>query len=650
MSPAAKSAKDNPSKAGSSGAGAGDARDEPVLQSAAMPSPFPPIADYAFLSDCHTGLLMAPDGSINWLCVPRFDAPSVFGTLLDRQAGDLRFGPFGINVPTARIYEPGTNILLTTWKTSSGWVIVRDALILGPRRGVDKITPHTRPPTDEDAEHLLVRVAMCLEGEVEMELTCEPAFDYGRVPADWTVSDDGHTADASGADVTIRLQTDMAVGTEGERVRARHQLKQGEQIFCSLSWAEELASPQNLDEANERLAATAHFWRSWLSGARIPDHRWRDPIQRSALAIKGLTYMPTGATVAALTTSLPETPGGERNWDYRYTWLRDSTFTLQALHYLNLDWEAEEFMQFVADLEPNEDGALQIMYGIDGRRDLTESMRDDLSGYAGASPVRVGNGAFDQRQNDVFGAALASILLHTQRSERLPRRLWPLVQAQAQCATAVWREPDQGIWEARGAPQHYVSSKLMCWVAMDRAGKLAEIRGDGKLQATWHATAEEIKADILAHGLTSEGVLRQHYETDALDASNLLAALFGFLPAGDERLRASVLAIADDLTEDGFVLRYRTGETDDGLSGKEGSFLICSFWLVSGLAVVGEEQRARDLMEKLLSVASPLGLYAEEFDSSTGRHLGNFPQAFSHLALIEAAGRIILAERISELS
>ncbi len=360
--------------------------------------------------------------------------------------------------------------------------------------------------------------------------------------------------------------------------------------------------------------------------------------------------MPTGATVAALTTSLPETPGGERNWDYRYTWLRDSTFTLQALHYLNLDWEAEEFMQFVADLEPNSDGALQIMYGIDGRRDLAESTREDLSGYAGASPVRVGNGAFDQRQNDVFGAALASILLHTQRSERLPRRLWPLVQAQAECATRVWRKPDQGIWEARGKPQHYVSSKLMCWVAMDRASKLAAIRGDSKLQSEWHATAEEIKADILAHGLTDAGVLRQHYETDALDASNLLAALFGFLPADDERMRASVLAIADDLTEDGFVLRYRTGETDDGMSGKEGSFLICSFWLVSGLAVVGEEQRARDLMEKLLSVASPLGLYAEEFDSSTGRHLGNFPQAFSHLALIEAAGRIILAERIQELS
>ena len=215
--------------------------------------------------------------------------------------------------------------------------------------------------------------------------------------------------------------------------------------------------------------------------------------------------MPTGATVAALTTSLPETPGGERNWDYRFTWIRDSTFTLQALHYLNLDWEANEFMQFVGDLEPNEDGALQIMYGIDGRRDLTESTRDDLSGYAGASPVRVGNGAFDQRQNDVFGAALDSILLHSHRSQRLPRRLWPVVQAQAECATKVWKKPDQGIWEARGKPQHYVSSKLMCWVAMDRASKLAEIRGDSKLQETWGATAEEIRKDILDNGVTGRG-------------------------------------------------------------------------------------------------------------------------------------------------
>ena len=239
-----------------------------------------------------------------------------------------------------------------------------------------------------------------------------------------------------------------------------------------------LAAPSDVAEASRRIDATTRFWRNWLGRARLPDHRWRDPLQRSALVIKGLTYLPTGATVAALTTSLPETPGGERNWDYRYTWMRDTTFTLQALHFLNLDWEADEFMQFVADLEPNQDGALQIMYGIDGRRDLTESTREDLSGYAGARPVRVGNGAFDQRQNDVFGAVLDSILLHVRRSDRLPRRLWPIVQSQAQCATAVWREPDQGIWEARGKPQHYVSSKLMGWVALDRASKLAEIRGD----------------------------------------------------------------------------------------------------------------------------------------------------------------------------
>jgi len=622
---------------------------EPVEQSAAAPSPFPPIADYAFLSNCHTGALIAPDGAIDWLCVPSFDSPSVFGSLLDRGAGFFRFAPYGINHPTAQVYIPGTNILETTWKTPSGWIVVRDALTMGPNDHEDAITPHTRPPADDDGDHMLVRTVECLDGRVEVELVCEPMFDYGRTPAEWTIVDgDEHTADATGADQTIRLQTDLRLGTEGNRVRARHVLETGDRAFCALSWAEELAAPQTTEEADARIDATTRFWRGWLSRARIPDHRWRDAVQRSALTIKGLTYMPTGATVAALTTSLPETPGGERNWDYRYTWIRDTTFTLQALHFLNLDWEADEFMQFVADVEPTEDGSLQIMYGIDGRRDLTESTRDDLSGYAGARPVRVGNGAFDQRQNDVFGAALDSILLHTRHSQRLPGRLWPIVQTQAECASRVWREPDQGIWEARGAPQHYVSSKLMCWVALDRAAQLAEIRGDPESREKWHATAEEIRADILEHGVDDRGVLKQHYDTDSLDASSLLAAIFGFLPGNDERLRATVDAIADELTEDGFVLRYRTDETDDGLSGKEGTFLICSFWLVSALAIVGELQRARDLMERLLRIASPLGLYAEEFDAGTGRHLGNFPQAFSHLALMVAAARIIVPELMKE--
>jgi GH15 family glucan-1,4-alpha-glucosidase len=614
-------------------------------------SPFPPIADYAFLSNCHTGALVAPDGSVDWLCVPAFDSPSVFGNLLDRGGGSFRFGPYGINQPTARTYVPGTNVMTTTWHTPGGWLLVHDALTMGPRQGPDVVTPHTRPPADDDADHLLVRTVECLEGSVEVELVCEPVFDYGSEPAGWTLVDDqGHAADASGAGQIVRLTTDMSIGIEGSSARARHVLSKGERAFCALSWADGFASPTDVDDAAGRIDRTVRFWRNWLARARIPDHSLRHPLERSALTIKGLTYMPTGATVAALTTSLPETPGGERNWDYRYTWMRDSTFTLQALHYLNLDWEADEFMQFVADVEPNKDGGLQIMYGIDGRRDLTESTRDGLSGYEGARPVRIGNGAFDQRQNDVYGAVLDSLLLHTRRSKHLPRRLWPLVQSQAEGAIASWREPDQGIWEARGAPQHYVSSKLMGWVALDRAAKLAAIRDDRKLEQAWADAADEIKADILEHGVSKRGVLRQHYDTDALDASTLLAPLFGFLPGTDERMKNTVDAISSELTENGYVLRYVTDETDDGLAGKEGTFLICSFWLVSALAIVDEMKRATDLMERLLRIASPLGLYAEEYEVERARHLGNFPQAFSHLALIQAAGRIILADRLEELS
>jgi GH15 family glucan-1,4-alpha-glucosidase len=625
-------------------------RNASTRRSAAAPSSFTPIAKYGFLSNCHTGALVAPDGTVDWLCVPRFDSPSVFAALLDRGAGGFRFGPFGVNVPRARVYEPGTNSLVTSWKTSTGWVVVRDALTMGPRRAEDTVTPHTRPPADEDADHALVRTAECIDGMVEIDLVCEPAFDYGRVLGEWTLSADRHKARATGAGQALELQTDMLVGIDGDRARARHVLRAGETVYCALGWSEQALVPTTAQEALEQLESTTRFWRNWLARAAIPDHELGPLIERSALTIKGLTYMPTGATVAALTTSLPETPGGERNWDYRYTWIRDSTFLLRALHYLLLDWEADEFMQFMADLDRSDDGGLQIMYGIDGRRDLTESLREDLAGYGGAQPVRIGNGAFDQKQNDVYGAALDSVLLHSWRSRRIPRRLWPLVQAQAEGATAVWGQPDQGIWEARGKPRHYVSSKLMCWVALDRAARLANIAGEATLAGTWAQTASEIKSDILEHGVSQRGVLRQHYETDALDASTLLAAIFGFLPPNDERLRATVFAVADELSEGGFVLRYRTEETDDGLSGKEGSFLICSFWLVSALALIGETQRGRDLIERLVNAASPLGLYAEELDAETGRHLGNFPQAFSHLALVEAAARIIVAESVSQLA
>ena len=349
-----------------------------------------------------------------------------------------------------------------------------------PTQHKDEVTPHTRAPADEDAHHLLVRTVLCMEGSVDMELLCEPDFDYGRTPADWCLEGD-HTADASGAGVTVRLRSSMPLGVEGQVAQARHTLQKGEQAFCSLSWAEELASPEDMDQANARMSETANYWRTWVSKARMPDHRFRGAIQRSALAIKGLTYMPTGATVAALTTSLPETPGGERNWDYRFTWIRDSTFTLQALHYLNLDWEANEFMQFVGDLEPDEDGALQIMYGIDGRRDLTETTRDDLSGYAGASPVRVGNGAFDQRQNDVFGAALDSILLHSQpEPAAAPRALAG--------RRGAGRVRDAGLEEARpgdlGGARQAPAIRLLQADVLGRDGPGLEARGDpGELEA-----------------------------------------------------------------------------------------------------------------------------------------------------------------------
>ena len=312
--------------------------------------------------------------------------------------------------------------------------------------------------------------------------------------------------------------------------------------------------------------------------------------------------MPTGALVAAPTTSLPETPGGERNWDYRYCWMRDASFTLWALHALGLDWEADDFIEYVAEIPRNEDGSLQIMYGVRGEKDLEESTLDHLKGYEGATPVRVGNGAYNQRQNDVFGAVLDSVYLHSKQRDHIPERLWPVLIDQVHCAIAVWQEPDQGIWEARGEPQHYVSSKLMCWVALDRGARLAERRGNQDHAEQFQAIAEEIREDILSRGVDKRGVFRQHYDTDALDASTLLVPLVRFLPPEDERVRNTVLAIREELTENGLVMRYRTDDTDDGLHGKEGTFLICSFWLVSALSEIGEDDKAEHLCERLLVV------------------------------------------------
>jgi GH15 family glucan-1,4-alpha-glucosidase len=616
-------------------------------------SAFPPIGDYAFLSDCETTALVAPSGNVEWLCLPRMDSPSVFASILDRDAGSFRVSPADVNVPAGRRYIPGTMVLETSWETRMGWVIVRDVLCIGPwHHENERSHSHRRSPTDHDADHVLLRMIECVQGSAEIKLECEPAFDYGGLSVDWEYTGSGYgeaVARSEGMDLQLRLVTDLRLGFEGPRARARSTLREGDVAFVALGWSDH-SMPKTYEEASERLARTQRFWQEWLKHGTFPDHPWRTYLQRSALTLKGLTYAPSGALIAAATTSLPEAPGGDRNWDYRYSWIRDSTFTLWALYSLGFEEEANDFFYFVADMAEAEEGQLQIMYGIGGESKLEEQLLEHLSGYEHSRPVRIGNGAYDQDQHDVWGAVLDSIYLHTRSRDQLPDRLWPIIKRQVERALERWREPDRGIWEVRGDPKHFTSSKLMCWVAADRGARLAGIRNDERMAARWEAAAAEIHADICEHGVDERGVFVQHYDTDALDASLLMLPLVRFLPTDDPRIRATVLAIADELTENGLVLRYRVADTDDGFASEEGTFTICSFWLVSALVEIGELARARGLCERLLSFASPLNLYAEEIDAGTGRHLGNFPQAFTHLALINAVMHIIRAEQQLELA
>jgi alpha,alpha-trehalase len=577
------------------------------------------------------------------------DGPSIFAAMLDRDAGSFRLGPADAVVPAGRRYLPGTMVLETTWGLPTGWAVVRDVLLIGPwRHSAGRSTTHRRVPSDFSAERVLLRTVRCLNGSVDIVLECEPAFDYGRRRGTWRYVGSGYgRAEAVlGDERQFELTTDLNLGFEGSRAVARRRLRAGQQVYCALSWGDG-SPPADFREAHDRLTATGDFWHEWIGRGIFPDHPWRKYLQRSALTLKGLIYAPTGALLAAATSSLPETPGGERNYDYRYTWLRDSSFMLWGLYTLGLDREADDFFYFVADLAEQEQD-LQIMYGIGGERELTEFELDHLSGYDGARPVRIGNGAWDQRQHDVWGVLLDSLYLHTRSRDRLDERRWPMIKRQVEAALRHWREPDQGLWEVRGPARHFTASKILCWVAADRGAKLARLRGDSELAASWRRAADEIHADVCAHGTDERGVFCQHYETTALDASLLLTPLVGFLPPTDERVRATVLAIADELTEDDLVLRYHVEETDDGFGGEEGTFTICSFWLVSALVEIGEVDRARALCEKLLGHASPLLLYAEEIEPHTGRHLGNFPQAFSHLAQINAVMHLIREdERLS---
>jgi alpha,alpha-trehalase len=618
-------------------------------------SSFPPIADYGFLSDCEVSCLVAPDSSVEWLCLPRPDSPSVFGAMLDRRAGSFRFWPTGTEVPHDRRYIPGTMVLETTWHTQTGWLVVKDVLVTAPAPTETRRSDYRRAPGANVAAGTLLRVATCIDGQVEVSVDCFPQFDYGRAANTAEYLGEGYgsmTLRPVEGDLSLRLDSSLRLGSFGQRVIGRTSLAKGESAFVALSWGD--WAPGSVEEAAQAVADTEQNWRDWLSAARVPDHPWRAYIERSALTLKGLSYAPTGAIMAAGTTSLPETPGGERNWDYRFTWIRDSAFMLRALNRLGFEWEAIQFFGFVLDAVLDgvslSDSAgtfrLQIMYGIGGERELTEHTLDHLSGWRNSRPVRVGNGAYDQQQLDVWGLLLDAVETQARQQEmQIAEPVWNGVASFVEQAINHRHDADQGIWEVRGEPQHFTASKVMCWVAIDRGIRMAEDRGDDERATRWRQAADEIKAEVLDKGVSDRKVFKQHYGTEDLDAALLLIPLMGFLPPDDERVRATVLAIADELTEDDLVLRYRTDTTDTGFAGKEGTFTICSFWLVNALAMVGETKRARALCEKLLSFAGPLLLYAEEIDASTGQHLGNFPQAFTHLALIDAVTKLIEVEQ-----
>jgi len=482
-----------------------------------------------------------------------------------------------------------------------------------------------------------------------MEMECMPRFAYGAEGATWSGGELGE-ATARGDGVELQLTSDMELSLEGGTVRGTVRLREDETAFCAVTWGENATGgPRSAPEALERLDSTEEFWRSWLRDGEFPDHPWRVHLQRSALVLKGLTYTPTGAIVAAPTTSLPETVGGERNWDYRFSWIRDSSLTIEALYIGTCSDEAEEFVSFMTSSAGGRagEGSLQIMYGIGGEHDLSERELPHLRGWRDSRPVRVGNGAWDQVQLDVYGELLNSLWLYREKLGDLHLEIRAFVADLADTAARRWRETDSGMWEMRGEPRHHLSSKVLCWTALDRAVRLAPQLGEHAKTAEWEAVRDEIRAAVLERGWSEKKrAFAQSFDSDDLDAAQLLMPILGFLPATDERMRSTIEAIADELTEDGLVLRYRNEEglNADGLTGEEGTFVICSFWLVSCLAKAGELERAERLFDQLVGYANDAGLLAEEIDTKNGEQLGNFPQAFSHIGLITAAWEIDKAQ------
>src|SRR6266498_1061985 len=598
-----------------------------------------PISDYALLSDCRSAALVSRAGSVDWLCFPRFDGPAVFSRILDSGGGHFAIRPAG-DFEVSRAYAGQAMVLETTYRAASGTCVLTDAMAVGDGdRGHD---------LGAGSPGVLLRSLACADGEMDIEVSYAPRPEYGLVHPILEAVPGGLAARGGAGRLLLSASADFRV--DGATATARLHLVAGQRASFALQHGQLQEPPLAAWDAEEiaaRLQDTLEGWRSWSAIHQTYEGPWRDLVHHSGRVLQALTFQPTGAIVAAPTTSLPETIGGERNWDYRYTWVRDASLTMEALWVAACPDEAHRFFDFVAGAAPTQlrrGHDLQIVFGVGGEHDLSERELAHLRGWRDSRPVRVGNGAWTQRQLDVYGELLGATQRLVEQLGRLdaPTRSF-LVEA-ADAAAARWREQDQGIWEVRGPPRDFLHSKLMCWVALDRAIGLADLLHATDRVADWEARREQIRTAILAHGWSDRaGAYAQAFGSDDLDASSLMLAITGFLPAEDPRMKATIDATAERLTRNrGLVYRYRA---PDGLEGEEGTFLLFTFWLAQAQALAGEVERAKATFETAIGFASDVGLLAEEVDPGSNEMIGNFPQAFSHIGLVNAAWAIALAER-----
>jgi GH15 family glucan-1,4-alpha-glucosidase len=588
------------------------------------------LEDYGLIGDLESAALVGRNGAIDWLCLPRFDSASCFSALLgDEQHGRWLLAPAGEATATARRYRPGTLVLETEFETADGAARVIDFM---PRRG-------NGPPR-------LMRIVEGLQGRVPMRMELSLRPDYGSIRPWIEQVTDGVVATA-GPDA-FRLSTPLALHVNDGSTTSEFDAVEGARERLTLTWHPSYEDAPSVEDADSALARTEAWWREW-SGRCQYDGAYRDEVLTSLIALKAMTSETTGAVIAAPTMSLPEEIGGVRNWDYRYCWLRDSVLALEALLDAGYTDEALAFRDFLLRAGTGDPQATQIMYGIRGERRLTEFELPELPGYEGSRPVRVGNAASEQFQLDVYGEVVAVMFIRAERQGRIERDLWPRWRGVFEYVETIWRKPDDGIWEARGPQRHYTYSKVMAWVVLDRAVRLAErFELEAPLER-WRQVRDEIHAEVCERGYDPERrTFTQYYGSKELDASVLNIPLVGFLPGDDERVTGTIDAVWKELGRDGFVSRYSTAETDDGLPGDEGQFLACSFWLVNALARNGRVSEARQLFERLIGLTNDLGLLAEEYDVANQRQVGNFPQAFSHLTLILAARAISNAEAKAE--